>query len=60
MAILDQKVNPHMRSSYDSIMKANVGAFEEPEPADGSLSALRKPTRVVNNYDLPPTIKPST
>ena len=49
-----------MRSSYDSIMKANVGAFEEPEPADGSLSALRKPTRVVNNYDLPPTIKPST
>ena len=56
---LDQKINPHLRSSYDSIMNAKVGTFEEPEP-DGSNSALRKPTRVVNNYNLPPIIKPST
>ena len=53
---LDQKIGSAMRSSYDSIMKANVSAFEEPEP-DTYQSGLRKPTQL---HNLPPIIKPST
>lgn len=50
---IDKSANQPLRCSYDSIMKANVSSFEEPEP---DKSMLRKPTPI--HHNLPPIIQP--